>query len=129
MSWEEWNKRLKAHMKAVGVTQDQVAEHFEMTQGAVAHWLSKRNEINLVDFMRLCSFTQADPRRILFGETEPAVVLSQLQTMLEENPALRDMVARPRAPDERVAAHISPAPQIPPRRTKAAALQRRKKGK
>jgi transcriptional regulator with XRE-family HTH domain len=137
MAWSEWGKRLKAHMKVEGISQEKVGEHFDVTQGAVAHWLSGRREINLSDFFKLCAFVRADPRRILFGETEAVAVLSNLQTVLKENPGIRDMVARPVGPEElaardaKVAAILPPAPRasVSSRRPKSIAHQRRKKGR
>lgn len=68
MDWNGWGKRLAAHMRQERVTQEAVAEKMGVSQGAIAHWLSGRREINLSDFFRLCTVAGADPELILFGD-------------------------------------------------------------
>lgn len=116
MDWRHWGARLKLHMKERGISQEAVAEKMDMTQGGFSHWVNGRREVNLGDFFRVCEIVRADPRDILFGETDTSMVLSDLQRLLSENPALRGMVARPRAPDELVARAIPPAPSKVPKR-------------
>jgi transcriptional regulator with XRE-family HTH domain len=95
MDWEGWSNRLRAHMRRMKISQEKVAEHLGMTQGGVAHWLNGRREINLSDFFRLCSAAAADPREILFADKNAGAVLRDLRQLLEENPGLSDLVARP----------------------------------
>lgn len=93
MSWETWGDRLKKHMKDTGVTQDDVAERLNVSQGAVAHWLKGRREINLTDFFKLAAAARADPSYLLFGASEEAVAIAKLKKFIEENPALQTMLA------------------------------------
>lgn len=110
MGWEAWGKRLKQHMKDAEMTQEKVAERLEVTQGSIAHWINGRREINLTDFFRLCKASGADPQRMLFGDTEPFTVLSDLQRFLATNPELRSMIAQPSVPPIIAAAALPPAP-------------------
>ncbi len=41
---KKWNELARARMKARKITQDQLAEHLGVTQGAVAHWMGGRRE-------------------------------------------------------------------------------------
>jgi hypothetical protein len=41
----------------------------DVTEDAIRKWISGHNEINLVDFFRLCVAMKADPLKILFGRS------------------------------------------------------------
>lgn len=113
MGWEGWGTRLKAHMKGRKVTQDDIAEHMGVSQGAVAHWLKGRREVNLKDFFRVCEFVQADPQEILFGDEvqlPPQAILDRLQSLLQDKPAMKSMIAGRHATDEVVGKSIQRAP-------------------
>jgi SOS-response transcriptional repressor LexA len=43
----KWYELAKARMKTTGITQEKLAEHLGVTQGAVAHWMSGRREPSL----------------------------------------------------------------------------------
>lgn len=93
MDWKEWGSRLRAHMKEAGVTQEALAEKMGVTQGAIAHWLKGRREINLAVFFELCAKAGADPQRILFAV--PSVGdLAGLRKFFAENPWVRELSAR-----------------------------------
>lgn len=79
-----WAKRLREHLKARKVTQEQLAEKLEVTQGAVAHWLSGRRDINLRDFIRLCVAADADAKTILFGVDEKTRIMRELRQLLAD---------------------------------------------
>lgn len=80
-------------MKTAGVTQEALAEKMGVTQGAIAHWLKGRREINLTVFFELCQKAGADPQRILFAQ--PSVPeLAALKQFVSENPWLREMSER-----------------------------------
>lgn len=44
MEKETWHTLAKSRMKALGITQEQLAEKLGVTQGAIGHWLNKRRE-------------------------------------------------------------------------------------
>lgn len=114
MDWQGWGKRLKAHMKTAGVTQDALAEKMDVTQGAIAHWLSGRREINLNDYFKLCALAAADPRAVLFGETIPSTsVINELRELITSSPELQNLL-NPGVPAQSLPA----APRISPRRGK-----------
>ena len=81
-----WRLRLKQHMKHVGVTQEKVAEAMGVTQGAVAHWLKGRREINLTEFFDLCEHAVADPEEMLFGTRSGEALVGELRELLETQP-------------------------------------------
>lgn len=111
MPWQGWGKRLKVHMKASGITQEAVAEKLEVTQGAIAHWLGGRREINLEDYFKLCIAAKADPRLILFGDEGDVRLAEVLREALAQNPDLVPHIARQPATDSRVSAFLPPAPK------------------
>ena len=47
MHMKKWYELAKAKMKESGITQEKLAEHLGVTQGAVAHWMSGRREPSL----------------------------------------------------------------------------------
>lgn len=125
--WSDWGKRLKRHMKDAAVTQEKIAEGMGISQGAVAHWLSGRRDINLKDFFALCGHAGADPSRMLFGET-PKDIIADLNKFLADHPGLREAIAQPSVPPIVAAAALPAAPKNKPMRRKAVAGKRRKKG-
>lgn len=44
---EDWRTRTRRAMKQAGLTQEQLAEHLEMTQGGVQHWLAGTRQPSL----------------------------------------------------------------------------------
>jgi transcriptional regulator with XRE-family HTH domain len=82
MAYRQWRERFREHLRGKEVTQEQVAERLDITQGAVAHWLSGRREINLSDFIRLCVAADADPKFILFGQDEKTRLITELRRVL-----------------------------------------------
>lgn len=111
MSWQTWTKRVKAHMEAAGITQEQAAERLGRTQGGVAHWLNGRRKINLDEFFQLCKAVGADPRLILFGDQEDIQLVDALGSAFADHPDLLRKIARAAAPDAKVAQTIQPAPR------------------
>lgn len=49
----DWISIVRARMEELGITQEQMAERIEVTQGAVGHWLTGRREPKLADINRL----------------------------------------------------------------------------
>jgi transcriptional regulator with XRE-family HTH domain len=73
---ETWQQRLRAHMREEGITQAEIANRLDLTQGAIGHWLRGRNEITLKDFARLCRAAGANAQYIMFGTapTGPEII-------------------------------------------------------
>lgn len=55
-----WNDLAKSRMKAVGVTQERLAEHLGKTQGAIGHWLNGRREPSLSEIASLLKYLSVD---------------------------------------------------------------------
>lgn len=49
----QWYDLAKVRMKELGISQEQLAEHLEVTQGAVGHWLNGRRSPPLIFIMQL----------------------------------------------------------------------------
>ena len=84
---KDWAKRFRHHMGIHGQSQESLGEVLGVTQGAIGHWLRGRNQINLSDFWRLCEAAGAEPKLILFGSNNPALV-SEVRQVLEAHPEL-----------------------------------------
>lgn len=128
MGWEDWGKRLRAHMKTTKVTQDDVAEDMGVSQGTIAHWLNGRREVNLADFFRMCESARADPRFVLFetpAEIKSPPSLDELAAALAEHPKMQQLIARQRAPDEAVAKAMGRPPKAKRRRRHPSARRRK----
>ncbi|WP_409663282.1 helix-turn-helix domain-containing protein [Caldimonas sp.] len=52
---EDWRTRTKTAMKEAGITQEALAEHLEVTQGAVQKWLAGTRHPNLEDIDRIAA--------------------------------------------------------------------------
>jgi transcriptional regulator with XRE-family HTH domain len=115
-SWKGWGARFKAHMRTAKVTQERLAEKMEVTQGAIAHWLSGRRDINLADYFRLCTYADADPQKILFSTTAitSVAVAEALRTLATHVPELRALSGAARS-DREVEQILPPVPSnVPP---------------
>ena len=125
---DSWRRRFRDHMATAEVTQDYLAEKMKITQGAIAHWLSGRREINLSDFFRLCEFAGVDPQRILFGVNGRVPGMTELEEVLSKYPGLRPLLARPATKNDSVSAALGPTPPRRARR-RAPAKHRQKQQK
>jgi len=86
---ESWQTRLKAHMRATGITQDDIAKRLGMTQGGVGHWFTSRNEIKLSQFLRLCRAAGAVPQQILFGAVlGGSELIDEIKKLVTSSPAV-----------------------------------------
>lgn len=50
---QNWNDLVKSRMKEIHLSQEKLAEQLEVTQGAVAHWLSGRREPDLATINKM----------------------------------------------------------------------------
>lgn len=55
-----WNNLVKARMKEIGMTQNELAEKLEKSQGAIALWLNKKREPSLDDIANIMRFVKLD---------------------------------------------------------------------
>lgn len=60
----KWNELAKARMKERKITQENLAEHLSVTQGAVAHWMSGRREPSLEVIASVLKFLGLPPMTI-----------------------------------------------------------------
>lgn len=65
-----WYEPVRARMKAMGLTQDALAEMLGVTQGAVAHWLSGRREPDFDTLERIFAITGFRSLRIVHSDEE-----------------------------------------------------------
>lgn len=61
---KKWYELAKARMKETGVTQEKLAEHLGVTQGAVAHWVSGRREPSLEVISNVLKFLNLPPMSV-----------------------------------------------------------------
>lgn len=71
MESDKWRSRLKRLAKHKGITNEDIAHHFDITPGQVSHWFTGRRGIWLSEFIELCRFLMEDPARTLVGESLP----------------------------------------------------------
>lgn len=57
----DWISIVKARMEVLGITQEQMAERVDVTQGAVGHWLGGRREPKLADINRMLEVVGMPP--------------------------------------------------------------------
>lgn len=65
-SWKNWGPRFKALAKENGETLATVAEKMGLTEAALRHWTNGTREINLTDFIEMCSVAGVHPSLVLF---------------------------------------------------------------
>lgn len=63
-----WGPRFKRAIKAKGLNLSQIAEKLDMSESALRSWTNGHREINLDDYLRLCSVAEVDPAVVLFGD-------------------------------------------------------------
>ena len=56
----QWNDLVKARLKELDITQEQLSERLGITQGAVGHWLNKRREPSLEQISQILSVLKLD---------------------------------------------------------------------
>ncbi|MCE7612017.1 LexA family transcriptional regulator [Vibrio fluvialis] len=56
----QWNDLVKARLKELGITQEQLSERMGITQGAIGHWLNKRREPSLEQISQILSALKLD---------------------------------------------------------------------
>lgn len=64
-----WATRIKARMKELEITQEQLANKLGITRGAVTHYLAGRRAPPLRQFQKLAAVLKADPAWLQFGTT------------------------------------------------------------
>lgn len=66
-----WGPRFRQLARAKGLNLAKLGETLGLTEGALRHWTNGTREINLTDFIRLCTAADLDPALILFaGRTD-----------------------------------------------------------
>lgn len=95
---DKWLTRVKQRAKDKGITNEDIAHHFEMTPGQVSHWFTGRRKIWLEQYIELCRFILEDPAKMLSsGITEDPTakiahqqsqIIDRLDKMLEARPEL-----------------------------------------
>ncbi|MGX8939472.1 helix-turn-helix domain-containing protein [Symbiopectobacterium sp. Eva_TO] len=53
MKQAKWHEIAKARMKALRITQDELAERLGVTKGGISHWLNGRREPRIEDFCKI----------------------------------------------------------------------------
>ncbi|SFN77126.1 Transcriptional regulator, contains XRE-family HTH domain [Izhakiella capsodis] len=51
-----WREIVKSLMREQGITQEKMAEHFELTKGGISHWLNGRRDPGLQEITSMLSF-------------------------------------------------------------------------
>lgn len=116
-----WTARAQAKKKDLRLTDGDLAARlaergFDVTRGAVNHWLNGKRPITLDAFFALCEILGADPGDLLFG-------FPVLPHIMPPGTAAKHVVS---VPSPSAAASIPPAPSKP-RQFKASRLKVRRK--
>jgi SOS-response transcriptional repressor LexA len=64
-----WSNRIKERMRALGLTQEMLAQKMGITRGAVAHYLAERRIPPLGQFKKLAAILKTDPAWLHYGTT------------------------------------------------------------
>ena len=62
-----WSTRVRERMKALGMTQEVLAEKMDITRGAITHYLAGRRQPPLKQFQKLAAILKVDPSWLQFG--------------------------------------------------------------
>src|SRR5262245_21662907 len=68
MREEDWTHRMRRWMKDHDLTQQDVANKLDLSQGQIGHWLTGRNSISTRQLEKWCKLVGADPVYIFFGK-------------------------------------------------------------
>jgi transcriptional regulator with XRE-family HTH domain len=94
---ERWLIRVKNKAKEKGITNEDIAHHFEMTPGQVSHWFTGRRKIWLDQYIELCRFVLEDPVKMLADNPDDAAskiahqqsqIIDRLDKILDAHPEL-----------------------------------------
>lgn len=91
---EHWWERARRAMKDKGITQADLAEHFDMTPAGMQKWLSGAREPSLSELFEIADFLRISRAELLLG-TEPADNIGDLPDYARE--PLRRIVRGARA--------------------------------
>ena len=75
-----WEDRIKARMKDLDLTQEELAHKLGVTRGAVTHYLAGRRVPPLRQFQKLAAILKADPAWLQFGTTNKIGAVKVLPT-------------------------------------------------
>lgn len=64
-----WSERVRSRMKALGLTQEELAHKMGITRGAITHYLGGRRVPPLKQFQKLAAILKTDPAWLQFGIT------------------------------------------------------------
>ena len=73
-----WRSRARLAMKTQGISQNQLADLLEMTQGGVQHWLAGSRQPSLEDINRIAAILKVAPAWLTHG-LEPDDMLDGIQ--------------------------------------------------
>lgn len=62
---ENWRLKVKAEMKAKGITQEDMAEHLGVTQGAIGHMLRNLRGTTVEQFIEMAKVISVSPSQLL----------------------------------------------------------------
>lgn len=85
-----WSMRVRERMKALGLTQEVLANKMGITRGAVAHYLAERRVPPLAQFKKLAVILKTDPAWLHYGTT--ANKNSSTKTLPKENVAPKNQI-------------------------------------
>lgn len=74
VSMDTWRARAKRRMKELGLTQEQLSEHLDMTQGGIQHWLAGTRQPSLEEINRIAAILKVAPAWLTHGLTPDDVL-------------------------------------------------------
>jgi SOS-response transcriptional repressor LexA len=85
-----WQNRLKERLKALGMTQEALANKIGVTRSAITHYLAGRRVPSLSQFSKLAEVLEANPSWLQFGSPDetPAEKISRLMASLHPVPII-----------------------------------------
>lgn len=83
---KKWLSLVKVKAKEKGITNEDIAGHFDITPGQVSHWFTGRRKIWLHEYIELCRYILEDPNKMLSldkGVEEAPKVIDKQDQIIE----------------------------------------------
>ncbi len=71
---ENWRERARTRMKSLGMTQENLAERLDMTQGGIQHWLAGTRQPSIDEINKIARILRVAPAWLTHGITEDDVL-------------------------------------------------------
>ncbi|WP_406706341.1 helix-turn-helix domain-containing protein [Sodalis sp.] len=86
MKRAKWHEVAKARMKALRITQDELAERLGVTKGGISHWLNGRREPRIEDFCKIMAILGLN--KLILNNDGSLLVDNDLEAMSPTTPPM-----------------------------------------